>query len=126
MARFFLTALLSTLVALPTWAQNDATLDAHPTLVGGIAALAQEITYPDTAKADGIEGTVFIQFVVDEEGHVINPEVTRGVDPALDAEALRVTRQARFTPGRKNGEPAKVQLTLPIKFVLTAENAEDR
>jgi protein TonB len=61
---------------------------------------------------------VFIQFVVNENGDVINPTVIRGRHELLDSEALRVIRLATFEPGRQRGKPVKVQLALPITFKL--------
>ncbi len=129
MRRFFLLLLLAP-AALPAQAQDapeaSVVVEDMPKLVGGLEGLAQEIVYPEAAKAEGAEGTVFVQFVVSEEGNVTDAEVVRGVGAALDAEALRVVRQARFEPGMQRGEPVKVKFALPIKFVLPAEKVEDR
>ena len=65
-----------------------------PEYPGGFNTLVSEIAgavkYPDEAKKKGIQGKVFVSFVVDEQGKVTNAKVERGVDAALDAEALRV------------------------------------
>ena len=131
-ARFFPFVLVA-LLAVPAQAQKPTSDDSSdlvhaadelPELVGGLEGLAQQIQYPAEAKTAGIEGRVFVQFVVDERGGVTNAEVTRGVSPELDAEALRVVRQARFEPGTQRGEPVKVQLTLPISFKLNADRAD--
>lgn len=92
--------------------------DAPPVLIGGLEGLQQAVQYPDAARAEGVEGTVFVQFVVDEQGRVTEERVVRGVHPALDAEALRVVRQARFEPGTQRGEPVKVRFTIPIRYRL--------
>lgn len=116
--------LLLTVLALPALAQKPDTSEVYvtvedpPELIGGIEGLAQEIRYPAAAKASGAEGTVVVQFVVDERGGVTDEEIVRSVSPELDAEALRVVRQARFEPGTNRGEPVKVQFTIPVKFVL--------
>lgn len=109
-------------IALPARAQSSdirKVVDNPPQLVGGLEGLLQEIRYPEVAKAEGVEGTVFVQFVVDEDGRVIDEEVSRSLSPEIDAEALRVVRQARFEPGSHEGKPAKVKFALPIKFVLS-------
>lgn len=113
--------LLLLCIALPARAQDDDLLnyvENPPQLVGGLEGLQQEIRYPEAAKAGGIEGRVVVQFVVDEEGQVTEEKVIRSLSPELDAEALRVVRQARFEPGTQRGEPVKVRLSLPIKFKL--------
>jgi len=86
----------------------------------GLEELQSRIRYPAQARADGVEGRVFVQFVVDREGAARAPRVTRGVHPELDAEAVRVVREMSFTPGRQRGEPVCVQMSLPITFRLDA------
>ncbi len=96
-----------------------------PELVGGLASLQKKITYPEEARKAGIEGTVSIQFIVDKEGNVENPEVLKEVGGGLDAEALRVVKQANFKPGKdKDGNPVRVQYSLPIRFQLAKDKGE--
>lgn len=94
-----------------------------PEYLGGFQALASElgasIEYPLTAKQDSVEGTVFVQFVVSEAGKVSDVEVLKPVHSDLDAEALRVVSNLKdWTPGSNAGKPVRVQMVLPIKFVL--------
>ena len=93
-------------------------VEDKPELIGGLAGLQSKIQYPKFAQKAGIEGRVFIQFVVNENGDVIDPIVIRGRHELLDSEALRVIRLAKFEPGRQRGKPVKVQLALPITFKL--------
>lgn len=93
-------------------------VEERPTLIGGLAALQQAVEYPEFAKKAGIEGTVFVQFVVDEKGNVENPQVTRSVHKLLDEAALEAIRQMKFTPGKQRGRPVKVQMSLPVRFIL--------
>lgn len=92
--------------------------EAEPVLVGGLDGLAAQIVYPERARRAGVEGTVYVQFIVDETGAVVDPVVTRSPDARLSEEAVRVVRAARFEPGRQRGEPVKVRYTLPIRFAL--------
>ncbi len=89
-----------------------------PELVGGISALQQAVEYPEMAYRAGVEGRVIVQFVVDEQGRVTEPRVLKGIGAGADEEALRVIRQARFTPGKQNGKPVKVRMSIPITFKL--------
>lgn len=94
-----------------------------PEYPGGFQALASElgaaIKYPSTAEQDNVEGTVFVQFVVSETGAVTNVEAKNSVHPELDAEALRVVNALKdWTPGQNDGKAVRVQMVLPIKFVL--------
>lgn len=94
------------------------TVDERPELIGGLDSLLQHIQYPEEAREAGVEGRVFVQFTVDEQGRVVNPKVMRGLGYGLDKEALRVIRLARFTPGKHRGRPVKVRMSLPITFQL--------
>jgi protein TonB len=93
-------------------------VENSPELIGGLAALQGEVEYPEFAKKAGIEGRVFVQFVVDENGNVQNPKVTRGVHKLLNEEAVRAVRQMKFKPGKQRGKPVKVQMSLPVTFRL--------
>ena len=89
-----------------------------PELKGGLGALQQKITYPDMARKAGIEGRVIVQFIVNEQGEVEDPKVVRGIGGGCDEEALRVVKEAEFSPGRQRGNPVRVQYSLPITFRL--------
>ena len=93
-------------------------VEEMPTLIGGLAGLQQKIHYPEMARRAGVEGRVILQFVVDEEGRVTDAVVLRGIGGGADEEALRVLRQARFTPGRQRGVPVRVRMTLPVVFKI--------
>jgi TonB family protein len=80
---------------------------------------AEQIRYPKVAADNGIEGRVFVRFIVFPDGHVDSVEVIRGVDPALDAEAVRVVKSSpRWTPGKQRGKKVAVAFTFPITFQL--------
>ena len=100
--------------ALPAFLE----LDEKPVLVGGLRALVRHINYPVVARRARIQGKVYVTFDVDEQGNVVNAKIARGVGGALDEEALRVIRAAKFIPGQKDGVAVKVSLTLPIQFRL--------
>lgn len=77
------------------------------------------IRYPVIALENGIQGRVICEFVVNFDGKVINAKVVRGIDPSLDAEALRVINSMpRWNPGKQRGKPVKVKYTLPVNFKL--------
>lgn len=89
-----------------------------PELVGGLAELQRNIRYPEMAKKAGVEGRVIVQFIVDEQGNVLDPQVVRGLGAGLDEEAVRAVQQAKFTPGKQRGQPVRVKMSLPITFRL--------
>ncbi|MBN1598850.1 MAG: energy transducer TonB [Bacteroidales bacterium] len=81
--------------------------------------ISDNLQYPPIAAENGISGRVFVQFAVNSKGEVVDVKVVRGVDPALDKEAVRVVKSSpKWTPGKQRGRPVKVQFTFPIVFVL--------
>ena len=91
---------------------------------GGLGALARDVSaalnYPKSARRNGLQGTVFVMFVIDKEGKIIDPDVVKGFDPACDAEALSVVKSLKpWIPGESRGKPANCRFVLPIKFKLT-------
>ena len=81
--------------------------------------IAQNLRYPEIAAENGISGRVIIQFAVNRVGQVVNANVVRSVDPALDKEAKRVVMSSpKWTPGRQRGRSVTVMFTFPINFVL--------
>lgn len=98
-------------------------VEDKPEFPGGEGALfsylARSITYPKLARELGIEGTVYIQFVVSKTGKVIEAEVMRGIHPSCDDEALRVVQQMPdWTPGKQRTVPVEVIMNVPVRFVL--------
>ncbi|MEX0770030.1 MAG: TonB family protein [Balneolaceae bacterium] len=93
-------------------------VEQMPELIGGLAELQSRITYPERARKAGIEGRVYVQFIVNENGEVENPQVIRGIGGGCDEEALRAVKQAKFKPGMQRGRPVRVQYSLPIVFRL--------
>lgn len=89
-----------------------------PTMKGGIQALYKEVTYPEMAKRANIEGRVIVQFVIDKQGNVLNPEIIRGIGAGCDDEVLRAIKRQSFTPGIQNGNFVKVRMKLTVHFRL--------
>lgn len=94
-----------------------------PEFPGGDLALrkyiANAIKYPVIAQENGIQGKVYVNFVVNTDGSVTDAKIARGVDPSLDKEALRVINSLpKWKPGKQRGKPVRVSFTVPINFVL--------
>jgi len=85
---------------------------------GGVKALQDKVEYPEFAKKAGIEGRVFVQFIVNEQGKVTSPKVTRGVHKLLNKAALNAVKKLDCKPGQQRGESVKVQMSLPVTFRL--------
>lgn len=98
-------------------------VEVDPEFPGGNEALykylAQNIKYPEKAKADKIEGRVVVGFVIEKDGSISNAEVRRSVNVEMDAEALRVINaMPKWQPGTMEGKPVRVHYNIPITFKL--------
>lgn len=107
--------------AAPAAATVYFVADEMPDFPGGPAAmlafLKRKLNYPAQALDQQLSGKVHVTFVVDPEGHLHDPHVVRGLGAGLDEEALRLVRiMPWWTPGRVQGRPVWVRVTLPIGF----------
>lgn len=95
-----------------------AVIEEKPEMKGGQEALYDALEYPSFAKRANIEGTVFLQFVVDKQGNVKNIQVLRSPHEALAKAAIEAMKQMEFTPGQQRKEPVEVRMSQPIRFQL--------
>jgi len=98
-------------------------VESMPTYPGGVAArmkfLQENIKYPQMARESGIQGTVYVTFVVEPDGSVSDVRVLRGIGGGCDEEAVRVIKaMPKWIPGKQRGKPVRVQFNMPIKFTL--------
>ncbi|MFM7216883.1 MAG: energy transducer TonB [Bacteroidota bacterium] len=98
-------------------------VEEMPTFPGGeeklFEYLRKNIKFPPVARENGIQGRVFVTFVVDKDGKVKDARVLRGVGGGCDEEALRVIRNMPdWKSGKQNGRPVSVQYNLPVNFTL--------
>ncbi len=89
-----------------------------PVLIGGAGMIYQYLKYPEIARRAGIEGRVIVQFIIDQEGNVVDPVVVRGIGGGCDEAALEAAKHLKFTPGHQRGRAVKVRYSLPIIFRL--------
>lgn len=98
-------------------------VDKKPEFPDGYSALykfiADNLKYPVTAKIKGIQGKVYVRFVVGKDGNVEEPEVVSSDNSALNAEAVRVVKSLpKWIPGSHNGKNVRVSNTIPVNFKL--------
>ena len=98
-------------------------VEKMPEYPGGQKALlkylASSVKYPESAMRNGIEGRVSCSFIVRKNGSITDAEVIRGVDPALNAEALRIINaMPEWSPGEQRGKAVNVKYTVPVTFRL--------
>jgi protein TonB len=94
-----------------------------PSFPGGMAEmqnyLVNHMRYPGEAREISIQGTVYLSFVVEPDGSITNITILRGIGGGCEEEALRVVKSMpKWVPGKQNGHPVRVMLTLPVKFTL--------
>ncbi len=104
-------------------AQVFMVVEQMPEFPGGQAALmkylGENVNYPAIAQEHGIQGRVFVSFVVSKDGSIRDVTIGRGVDPALDNEAIRVVKtMPKWNPGKQRGKAVNVKYMLPVNFVL--------
>lgn len=104
-------------------AQIFMVVESMPEYPGGepalYAYLSENIKYPQMAKESGIQGRVFVTFVVERDGRVTDVRVLRGIGGGCDEEAIRVVDgMPKWTPGKQRGKSVRVQYNLPVKFTL--------
>lgn len=98
-------------------------VEDEPEFPGGTEALyrylASNIHYPAEAKAERIQGRVFVSFVIEKDGSVTNIKVLRDIGGGCSEEAVRVVKaMPRWKPGRQRGQRVRTQFNLPIEFKL--------
>lgn len=86
---------------------------------GMMRVITRNLKYPSSARRMGKEGTVFVEFVIDNSGNIQNTKVIKGFDTACDKEAVRIVNMLTdWNPGMQNEVAVNVKLVLPIKFKL--------
>ncbi len=98
-------------------------VEEQPKPIGGIKAfydyINAKVRYPLSARRMGIQGRVFVQFVIEKDGSISQVEVIRGIDSSCNEEAIRVISGAPdWQPGKQRGKPVRVKMVIPITFKL--------
>jgi len=99
-------------------------VETMPTPPGGMEGwnkyLSNNLKYPTQARRMGIEGTVYVVFVVNTDGSIQDVEILRGIGGGCDEEAMRVVKSApNWEPGKQRGKAVRVKMRLPIRFKLS-------
>lgn len=98
-------------------------VDEKPTFPGGESAmksfLRSNIKYPIVAQEDGVQGCVFVQFIIEKDGSISDVKISRSDAPSLNGEAMRVIKaMPKWNPGKLNGIPVRVKNEVPVVFRL--------
>jgi len=103
---------------------NVALADEYPEFAGGMQAWAKYIQrnlrYPSMAQEEGIQGKVFISFVVEKDGSITDVKLVKGIGSGCDEEAMRVIKKSPlWKPGKNKGTAVRVRYNMPINFTIT-------
>jgi periplasmic protein TonB len=103
--------------------ESILTVQQQPEFKDGVVAmyqfLSENIVYPAVARENGIEGTVFVSFIVGKDGAIRDVQLKRGIGGGCSEEALRVVKlMPNWNPGKQNGKAVSVTFTMPVKFKL--------
>ncbi len=130
-----LTTLLSLNHRLYAQADNKDSVytisEEPPSFIGGdearIKFIIDNIKYPDLAREKGISGTVFVTFVVEQDGSLSNVKILRGIGGGCDEEVIRIIKlMPKWKPGYQDGKAVKVQFNMPIKFTLVGKQKKKK
>lgn len=102
-------------------AQSDGYLpfaEVMPQPIGGMESIYKHISYPEMAKNAGVEGKVYVLVFINQQGHVDDVKVLKGIGGGCDEAAVNGIKEVKFSPGKQAGQPVKVKLSLPIDFKL--------
>lgn len=101
------------------YCQEDSYLafaEVMPSPVGGMKSIYDNISYPETAKSNGIKGKVYLLVYINENGGVDEVRVLKGIGGGCNEAAVKGAKAVKFTSGKSNGKPVKVKLSLAINF----------
>jgi len=98
-------------------------VEDQPKYIGGLDKMREFISnnmqYPDKARQQGIQGSVFVSFIVDGTGAISDVQIVKGISPECNDEAIRIVKlMPNWIPGTQDGKNVKVRFVLPFKFAL--------
>ena len=98
-------------------------VEQQPEFPGGIGALynylAENVTYPDSARKANIQGKIVAQFYINKDGSLSDITIIKGLGYGCDEEVIRVIKESgNWIPGKQNGKPVRVIMSLPVSFNL--------
>ncbi len=95
----------------------ETNIGSPPVLIGGLGGL--RVDYPERARRNGVQGTVVVKFIVNEDGKAQNFEIIRGIGHGCDRAAIKAIERAKFEPGMNtDGSAIPVEFSLPVTFRL--------
>lgn len=93
-------------------------VEEPPTIIGGVAALNEKVVYPELAVKVNIQGKVYVEAFIDENGDVFDVVLLKGIGGGCDEAAINAVKSVKFNPGKQRGKAVKVRVGIPIVFKL--------
>jgi len=95
--------------------------------VGGFVEVQKNLRYPEIARKAGVEGTVFVKILVNEDGDVVETEIVKSLgDNGCDEAALEALKSVKWKPATQRDKPVKVWVTIPVRFALLKEGESSK
>ncbi|RMD94099.1 MAG: M56 family peptidase [Calditrichaeota bacterium] len=95
--------------------------DSPPKPTGGFKAIQSNLKYPEKAKNAGVEGSVILHVLIDEQGQVVDVRILKSIDDGkygLNEAAIQAVKSAKWQPAKLKGKPVKVWVSIPVLFSL--------
>lgn len=113
--RFLILTVVLGALGVSAWAQADETIytkvDENP-----VPVKTPPPHYPDSLKREGISGVVAVVIVIDEKGAIISSSIAKSSNAEFERPALDAVKGWKFKPAKKDGNPVKVRVTIPLRF----------
>ncbi len=93
--------------------------DTMPEPIGGLEQVFKKVSYPETAKKNGISGKVYVMAMINEKGEVDDAKVIKGIGSGCDEEVIKAVKSSKFKPAQNQGAPVKAKFTMAFTFKIT-------
>lgn len=98
--------------------QEEQKLDKWPAPIGGMESILKNVVYPEKAREEKLQGKVFVNALIDEDGNVEKVSIDKSANELLDKAAMEAIKKVKFTPGELNGKKVKAEVIIPVLFKL--------
>jgi TonB family protein len=90
--------------------------DEPPEPIGGFEEIQKSLYYPEFARKEGVQGTVMMNAVINENGEVEEVKIIQSLESRCDEEAIRAVKSVPWKPARQKGVPVRAMISIPITF----------
>jgi TonB family protein len=105
--------------------RENAEIDIPPEPFGGFEEIQKNLSYPEFARKDGIEGKILVEATINEAGEIIDTRIVESLCTECDREAIQAIYSVRWKPATKQGVPVRSRVSIPISFRLQKMHPEN-